>query len=658
MQRNNSFKGNSIATIVLALVLTACGGGGGNNTANTQPVPPTPNPTVVAYQDSAVYSASPSASLSEAKEGAAITQHSISLSSGTIAYTATAGHLTASAPQTNAPEASFFYVAYTANNQVQKNRPVTFFYNGGPGTDTVWLHLGSFGPKRLATGFPSLALNGQFAFVDNAESLLNVSDLVFVNAIGTGYSQAIAPNTNASFWGVDADAAAFRNFVQRYIAVNGRQESPKFLFGESYGGIRTGVLASLLESAGVRLDGVILQAPAMNMNYECAPSSASQCGGQLPTLAATAQYFQLAPNANRNLPAYMQQMRDFNASQYSPALLQKIQQGTPLSSKMLADLTGFAGLTANDWQTNAGLDNYDVSPFYFINKLKPGFRVGRLDSRVIVPNDSPLAANFADPSFDYIKPAFATTINSYLRDTLKYSNNSTYVLESSANSRWNYQHAGQESPDVIPDLGAAMRLNPQLRVLNMNGYYDLATPFHVTELELARLNLANRIAIRNYASGHMSYLDDQARALQYADLVAFYRNNLPSVQTFAQAHVQAKNIVSAPLSLSQVSASANSSRASIPAGSFLANTAEPKPMRKAKPMPSQGEDLQKEIEARLQKQFERVAGSSISGATREQLQAAGLDYLATHFSEIDSKKRGRIYFQDWMNYLKNSQDKK
>ncbi|MBI3229098.1 MAG: peptidase S10 [Burkholderiales bacterium] len=645
MHNTNLLRGRSAIAVFLTILLTACGGGGGNsgNVANTEPnnVPITPTPVAEPYQDSVSYSANASAVLSSAVEGAARTQHSIALRDGVVAYTATAGHLTASAPQTNAAEASFFYVAYTANNQPKKNRPVTFFYNGGPGTDTVWLHLGSFGPKRLATGFPSLDLNGQFALVDNAESLLNVSDLVFINAIGTGYSQAIAPNTNASFWNTDGDAALFRDFVQRYIAANGRQESPKYLFGESYGGIRSGILASLLEAAGVHLDGVILQSPSMNMNYVCAPPLISQCGSHLPSLAATAQYFKLAPNGNSNLPSYMQQMREFNANQFSPALYQLYEQQTPVSTSLAASLSGYAGLSASEW-----LSAPDMFISDYRTALKPGSMVGRLDSRVVVPNSSPLATD--DPSFDYIKPGFANAISGYLRDTLKYTNSSTYVVGSKAGETWRFQHGGQQFPDVIPDLGAAMRINPNLRVLNMNGYYDLATPFHANELDLARLDTAaNRIYIRNYPSGHMSYLDDKVRILQYADLVAFYRNSLTAKQ-YDYAALPPSALP--PLATSGLAIRA---KQSVPAGAFLAT--QPVELRATRASgaiaPSQGADLQKEIEGRLRQQFERASGGNVAGATREQLQAAGLGHLVAHFNEIDRHQRGRISFQDWMNYL-------
>jgi hypothetical protein len=235
------------ACLAVALLLAGCGGGGGSGGS---PAPPAPT-----FTDPVLYSTAASASLPSAVEIAAVTHHQLTLNGATLNYTATAGHLTANALTSSAPEASFFYVAYTLDGANAATRPVTFFYNGGPGSSTVWLHLGSYGPKRLVTGDPATTAPTPFPLVDNTESLIDVSDLVFVDAVGTGLSEAIAPNVNQTFWSVDADAAVFRDFVIRYLAANNRAGSPKFLFGESYGTTRSAVLANILESAGVSLNG-------------------------------------------------------------------------------------------------------------------------------------------------------------------------------------------------------------------------------------------------------------------------------------------------------------------------------------------------------------------------------------------------------------------
>jgi len=503
------------ALLTAALLhLSACGGGGG--AAAPAPVPgPAPDGS---YTDPASYSAQPDASLAGAVEAAATSKHRISVNGATIAYTATAGHLSARNPVSGQAEASFFYVAYTADNQPVATRPVTFFYNGGPGSASVWLHLGSFGPKRLVTGVPSTTGPRPFPLVDNESSLIDSSDLVFVNAVGTGLSEALAPYTNRSFWGVDADAAVFRDFVVRYLAVNNRGASPKFLFGESYGGPRTAVLAHLLESAGVALDGLVLQSPALDYNSNCAGVSVS-CEGYLPSYAAVGFNYALLLPMPGDLGVYMTQMRDFSATRYGPAVRLYL-NGAPVPPDLPPLLGGTTGLAASLWQSN-----FNLGPDIYRNRLLANTLLGRYDARMAAPFGSALASE-GDPSSTFITASFASAINDYLRNTLRYTNASSYVILSNAIDSWDFSHDGNPLPDTVPDLGAALAQNPRLRVLAMSGYDDLATPFYQTERDLARLAQNPRIVVRNYIGGHMTYLDDGSRPLQKADLAAFYRGTL------------------------------------------------------------------------------------------------------------------------------------
>lgn len=504
--------------LALTLMLTACGGGGGGGSTGGGTSSP-PGNGDVALNDPVVYSGAAGASLSSAQELAAVTHHTLQLGNQTLTYTATAGHLTASQPQSGAAEASFFYVAYTLDGQPAAQRPVTFFYNGGPGSATVWLHLGAYGPRRLVTGFPATSQATPFPLVDNAESLLDVSDLVFVDAIGTGYSQAIAPYTNQQFWGVDADAAAFRDFIVRYLAVNQRNASPKYLFGESYGTLRSGVLADLLESAGVRLSGVILQSSILNYNSNCAVFEPGEvnCAGFLPTYGQTGAYYLLIQPPQNDFANYAATLRDFSRSSYAPAVDAWIGSRTPPSAGLVNQLVNYTGAAASLWEANVDLD-----PTTFQYDLISANLIGRYDARVSAPKGSALA-NEGDPSSTFITPSFSSTIRSYLPGTLKYSNGSTYVVSSNAINSWIWRHDGQALPDVLPDLAAALLQNPRLRVLSLNGYQDLATPFYQTELDLARLGAGANVQIRNYAGGHMTYLDDTARQQSKADLSSFYR---------------------------------------------------------------------------------------------------------------------------------------
>src|SRR6478752_3771122 len=220
--------------------------------------------------DTTPYGSGKDDSVSDATENAAVTQHTLHIKGVSIAYTARAGHLVTTDPYSALPAAKIFYVAFTADDTTSSSRPVTFFYNGGPGSSSVFLLLGSFGPRRIKTSMPSFTPPAPYALEDNPDSLLDCTDLVFINPVGTGYSGAVAPATNKDFWGVDQDAGSIKQFIKRYLTVNNRWNSPKFLFGESYGTPRTCVLTWMLHEDGVDLNGV----------------------GLLPTLAADAWYHQ------------------------------------------------------------------------------------------------------------------------------------------------------------------------------------------------------------------------------------------------------------------------------------------------------------------------------------------------------------------------------
>lgn len=500
-------------TLLLSLVLAACGGGGGGGAS---PSPP-PVDNLPGLTDTTVYSSEADASLPGAVEAAAVSTHTVTANGQTLGYTATAGHLIAR-DANNAAQASVFYVAYTVPGSDLATRPVTFFYNGGPGSASVWLQLGSFGPKRLVTGVPDTTLARPFAMVDNAEHLLGQSDLVFINAVGNGYSQAIAPFMNRSFWGVDSDAALFRDFIQRYLAVNNRAASPKYLFGESYGGPRTAVLARRLQEAGVMLDGVVLLSPAMDYNSNCGITAGLGCAGYLPSFAAVGAFHRLTTPVPADAEAWITQARVYADQVYAPAVQAWLpnRQPTPVLWQPLADLTG---LPSAQWQANLNL-----SAATYRQQLLPGQLLGRYDGRMKAANGSALAAE-GDPSSTWIGASFATGIATHLRDQLGYRNNSTYVMLSGAINIWDFSHAGRALPDTLPDLAVALAQNARLRVLALNGHHDLATPFHQTEIDLARVDAA-RVKIRNYAGGHMIYLDDASRIAQLADMKAFYANTL------------------------------------------------------------------------------------------------------------------------------------
>lgn len=543
-----------LLALALALpVLAACGGGGDNAA---------PPPVNAGFTDATMYSADAQAALTQPSEAVAVTRHQLVLGSRALPYTATAGHLTATQVGTGVPQASFFHVAYTLDGTVPANRPVTFFFNGGPGSASMWLHLGSFGPRRLAAGMPSSRLVDRFALVDNAETLLDISDLVFVDAVGTGQSQAIAPATNRSFWGVDADARVFRDFIARWLAVNGRQASPRVVFGESYGTLRAAVLAEELEAAGIGLDGVVLLSSVLDYNSNCGVIELAgvHCAGYLPSYAATAAHYDIASPPPADVSAFVLQAMSFADERYAPAVSAFIAGTGQPDTLLVTELSGLSGATATTWR-----NQFNLRPDTYRQNLLPGQLIGRYDSRIAGAVNSALARD-GDPSLSVVNAPFITAINELLPQVLNYRSPSRYVSFSNAIEHWQWAHDGKALPDGVPDLAAAMLLNPRLRVLSLNGWHDLATPFHQTVRDLTRLGPRPTIGVQHGAGGHMTYLDDAARRAQRAALGEFYRG-LRSAQ-------------SSPSEPDLLSSAPGRRVAAAPQGG-LTSPAEPDPLRSA-----------------------------------------------------------------------------
>lgn len=508
-----------LLALAAGVLLAACGGGGGGGGDGTTQ-PPT-DPTVLV--DSTVYSGGANASLASAEERAVSTQQRINLPGGALDYTATVGHLNAgqTANGTGA-RASMFYVAYTMAN-APANRPVVFFYNGGPGSASIWLHLGSFGPMRIVTNNPNTDIPLPYSLVENRETLLAQADLVFVDAIGTGYSQAIAPNTNGTFWGVDQDAAIFRDFVQRYRDKSQRPNAPIVLFGESYGGLRTPILAQSLLVAGAPLQAVVLQSAILNYNSNCGvlPPGRLSCGAYIPSYGATAAWFQRArpQPAATELAPFVQSVINYVDTQYEPAIQRFLTQSVALAPTMNQQLADFSGVTAALWQGNPLL-----GPDRYRRELLPGKLIGRYDSRVNADLGTPLASE-GDPSNTVVTAPFRNAIAAYL-EQLKYRPAVAYrMFNDQTIESWDWRHDGRDLPDAIPDLALALQLRPSLKVFVVGGYHDLATPFRLTETDLARLGTAPPgLQLKRYVGGHMTYLDDQVRPGLAADVTTMLRS--------------------------------------------------------------------------------------------------------------------------------------
>jgi len=494
------------------------------------------------------------------------TQGEVTVGGQRIAYTAIAGTITvgatdtqdaqlgldgkplpgtqlaASAPKEPAdapPVARMFYVAYFKKDAKAELRPVTFFYNGGPGSSTMWLHLGSLGPKYVETTGDTHLPGAPYKLVDNTDCLLDVSDLVFIDMPGTGFGRLVGKDAGKAFWGVDQDADAFARFIARFLSKYDRWNSPKFLFGESYGTTRSAVLADDLENdKNVDLNGVILLGqifnfpmgigvggarPGMDLPYELA----------LPTFAATAWYHKKLSPQPAALEPFLSEVEDFALGDYMRALA----KGTALSptekqavAEKIHQYTGLpvAYVLKADLRINGGQFEKTFAD-------DDNMTTGRYDTRYLGPTINPLSESAQyDPQSAAISSAYFSLINSYLRNDLKYGANSTYIPSALfEGNRWDMARAGQVvrgaggagGLNVSSDLAEAMKTNPHLRIMVNGGYYDLATPFFAAEYEERHLpipdSLTKNIEYDWYEAGHMAYVRDECRKQLHDRVAAF-----------------------------------------------------------------------------------------------------------------------------------------
>jgi carboxypeptidase C (cathepsin A) len=465
-------------------------------------------------------------------EQAVTTRHSVEIGSSTIHYTATAGTLLIRDDKTNKPTASVFYVAYTADGVKDvATRPVTFFYNGGPGSSSVWLHMGSFAPVRVESGSASATPPPPYHLVPNHYSLLDKSDLVFVDAVGTGFSRPVGKAEGKDFWGVDQDLAAFDKAITRYVTLYQRWNSPKFLFGESYGTTRSAGLVDKLQGDGMAFNGVVLLSSILNYGA-ISPGLDNSYIGDLPTFAAIAWYHDRLPNKPAELAPFLDQVRAFARGEYAEALW--LGQNLPKAREdaIAAKLHNYIGLSV-DYLEKANL-RVDASRFRKELLRDERRTVGRYDARYEgIDLDAAGERPEYDASDTAIGDAFTAAFHDYLARELHYTSDLEYRTTAyKVIKDWDWKHAeprsfrAQRVPYVAGDLARAMRENPKLKVLSANGYFDLATPFFRTEYDLSHMeldpSLRGNLEFRYYPSGHMVYLNVDALHAFKADLATFY----------------------------------------------------------------------------------------------------------------------------------------
>ena len=494
------------------------------------------------------------------------TQGSVNVGGQNIAYTAIAGTLTVGStdeqdaelgldgkpqpgsqlaltepkePKDATPVARMFYVAYFKKDAKAEDRPITFFYNGGPGSSSVWLHMGSLGPKHVETSGDQHLPAAPYKLIDNAYSLLDTSDLVFIDMPGTGFGRLVGKDAQKAFWGVDEDANAYARFIARFITKYNRWNSPKFIFGESYGTTRSAVLADILENHdSIDLNGVILLSQIFNFTTDIdVPSSNPGVDlpyvMALPTYAATAWYHKKLPQQPAALEPFLKEVEAFATGPYTHALA----QGTDLggeekqqAAEKLHEYTGLpvAYLLKGNLRINGGefektlQDDQDLT-------------TGRLDTRFSGPNLNPLSEGAEyDPQSSAISSAYVSLFNDYVRRDLKYGEGQTYLPEMySAEFHWDVMRHGHPlGLNVANDLAEALKTNPRLKIMVNGGYYDLATPFFAAEYEDKHLpipqSLAKNIEYDWYESGHMVYVDDASLTQLHDRVAAFIKSTLAS----------------------------------------------------------------------------------------------------------------------------------
>jgi carboxypeptidase C (cathepsin A) len=456
--------------------------------------------------------------------------HSVSVDGRTLKYTATAGTLTIRDAE-GKPNASIFYTADTLDGVPGSRRPVMFFYNGGPGSASLWLRMGSFGPMRIQTANAEYIRPAPFNFGANPDTLLGSTDVVFIDAPGTGYSRPLGDAKPADFYGVDQDADAFARAIMRYVTKFGRWDSPKFLFGESYGTTRSGALAYQLQQRGMALNGVVLLSSIMNYGRR-QPGLDRDYIKYIPSYAATAWYHHKMVNAPATVEEAAAQARAFAQGPYSAAL-EKGQTISPEERDSVArQMSALTGLSSQ-FIENADL-RVDLSQFRKELLRDQRLTVGRFDSRYtgVDPDASGDSPDF-DASDVAISGGFIGTLQSYLVHDLGYETDMPYRLSArdADGFKWDFKHQAPgvrftlNDPNTALDLAAAMRTNPYLKVLSLNGWYDMATPFFGTEYDLDHMMLEpaqqRNLEFRYYPSGHMVYLNPAALHAMRLDVQSF-----------------------------------------------------------------------------------------------------------------------------------------